>query len=207
MAYDLQEQEELDNFKRFWNFIGKWLFLLIILSGIGYIAYIGYHQYSQSRNQKAAALLETVAPKFAAKDSAAAAVDLQKMQQDYPKAVATAQATFMAAAVAFDAQKYDVAERHLQWVKNHTQEPFVSALATQRLAVVKLQQKQYDAALKILDEKAPDALMPMLLDTRGDIQAAKGDAAAAKAAYQAALDKLGKEAPQRKYIEAKLKQL
>jgi predicted negative regulator of RcsB-dependent stress response len=64
-------------------------------------------------------------------------------------------------------------------------------LARLRLANVLLDEKAYDEALKLLDEKHGAAYDAQYAAARGDVLVAKNQAAEAKAAYKIALDKAG----------------
>jgi predicted negative regulator of RcsB-dependent stress response len=81
----------------------------------------------------------------------------------------------------------------------------VQALARIRLAAVLLDEKAYDEALKVLAVKPPASFAALFEDARGDVLQAQGKAAEARAAYQAALSKLGGgEEPARELIQLKL---
>ena len=34
MAYNVEEQQDIDNFKNFWSKGGKWLFVLLLVAGL-----------------------------------------------------------------------------------------------------------------------------------------------------------------------------
>ena len=82
------------------------------------------------------------------------------------------------------------AQSELQWVVDHARDEDLEATARLRLAGVLLDQKKYDDALKVLDAKHPESFDGLFADLTGDILAAQGKPAAAKAAYQRALEKL-----------------
>ena len=152
MAAHLEEQQELDNFKYFWKTTGRWLFALLMAAALGYLGYTMYKSNKASKNQEAAAVLAKIVDKMQAKVSQAEVnADLTNLQQNYSDSIAAAQATLMAAATEFDARRYDVAEGHLNWVLQNQKAPLVQALAAQRLGIVLLQQKKYDAAIAALN--------------------------------------------------------
>ena len=67
-----------------------------------------------------------------------------------------------------------------------------------------LDDKQYDDALRTLDAKHDDAFAGIYADMRGDILAAAGRNAEARAAYQNALARLDPKSPYRSYVQVKL---
>jgi len=195
MAAHLEEQQELDDFKYFWKNWGRWLFALLIAAALGYLGYIIYKDHKISQNREAAEVLAQMVDKAQSKaDSKQINADLLKLQQDYPDTVPAAQATMMVAATEFDAGRYDTAAGHLNWVLSNQKAPLIQALAAQRLAVVLLQQKKYDAAIAALNTKVEADFAPILLETKGDVYAAQNKAKEAVQSYGQALSQLPKEA-------------
>ena len=205
MAAHLEEQQELDDFKYFWKNWGRWLFALLIAAALGYLGYIIYKDHKISQNREAAEVLAQMVDKAQSKaDSKQINVDLLKLQQDYPDTVPAAQATMMVAATEFDAGRYDTAAGHLNWVLSNQKAPLIQALAAQRLAVVLLQQKKYDAAIAASNTKVEADFEPLLLEAKGDVYAAQNKTKEAAQSYQQALEKLPKEAIERELLQMKL---
>lgn len=205
MAAHLEEQQELDNFKYFWKSTGRWLFALLIAAALGYLGYTMYKSHKASQSQEAAEVLAKIVDKMQAKASQAEVnADLTNLQQNYPDSIAAAQATLMAAATEYDARRYDVAEGHLNWVLKNQKAPLVQALAVQRLGIVLLQQKKYDAAIAALNTKVEADFEPLLLEAKGDVYAAQNKTKEAAQSYQQALEKLPKDAIERELLQMKL---
>lgn len=205
MAAHLEEQQELDNFKYFWKSTGRWLFALLIAAALGYLGYTMYKSHKASQSQEAAEVLAKIVDKMQAKASQAEVnADLTNLQQNYPDSIAAAQATLMAAATEYDARRYDVAEGHLNWVLKNQKTPLVQALAAQRLGIVLLQQKKYDAAIAALNTKVEADFEPLLLEAKGDVYAAQNKTKEATQSYQQALEKLPKDAIERELLQMKL---
>ena len=208
MAAHLEEQQELDNFKYFWKTTGKWLFAVLILAALGYLGYTVYQNRKVSQNQEAAAVLANIVEKAQNKaPQNEINAELTKLQQSYPQSISAAQATLMAAATEFDAHRYDVAEAHLKWVLSNQQESLIQALAAQRLGVVLLQQKKYDAALAALDTPVDAAFTPLLMETKGDVYAAQGKSQEALKNYGQALEKMPQDSVGRELVQMKLDSL
>ena len=205
MAAHLEEQQELDNFKYFWKSTGRWLFALLIAAALGYLGYTMYKSHKASQSQEAAEVLAKIVDKMQAKASQAEVnADLTNLQQNYPDSIAAAQATLMAAATEYDARRYDVEEGHLNWVLKNQKAPLVQALAAQRLGIVLLQQKKYDAAIAALNTKVEADFEPLLLEAKGDVYAAQNKTKEAAKSYQQALEKLPKDAIERELLQMKL---
>ena len=208
MAAHLEEQQELDNFKYFWKTTGKWLFAVLILAALGYLGYTVYQNRKVSQNQEAAAILAEIVEKAQNKaPQNEINAELTKLQQSYPQSISAAQATLMAAATEFDAHRYDVAEAHLKWVLSNQQDSLIQALTAQRLGVVLLQQKKYDAALAALDTPVDAAFTPLLMETKGDVYAAQGKSQEALKNYGQALEKMPQDSVGRELVQMKLDSL
>ena len=208
MAAHLEEQQELDNFKYFWKTTGKWLFAVLILAALGYLGYTVYQNRKVSQNQEAAAILAEIVEKAQNKaPQNEINAELTKLQQSYPQSISAAQATLMAAATEFDAHRYDVAEAHLKWVLSNQQDSLIQALAAQRLGVVLLQQKKYNAALAALDTPVDAAFAPLLMETKGDVYAAQGKSQEALKNYGQALEKMPQDSVGRELVQMKLDSL
>jgi predicted negative regulator of RcsB-dependent stress response len=66
-------------------------------------------------------------------------------------------------------------------------------VARLRLAAVLLDEKAYDDALNVLDQKHGPAYEAQFTALRGDVLVAKGQPAEARTAYQAAIEKAAKD--------------
>ena len=208
MAAHLEEQQELDNFKYFWKSTGRWLFALLIAAALGYLGYTMYKSHKASQSQEAAEVLAKIVDKMQAKASQAEVnADLTNLQQNYPDSIAAAQATLMAAATEYDARRYDVAEGHLNWVLKNQKAPLVQALAAQRLGIVLLQQKKYDAAINALNTQVEADFEPLMLETKGDVYVAQNKTKEAVQSYEAALSKLPQTAVGRELLQMKIDSL
>ena len=208
MAAHLEEQQELDNFKYFWKKTGRWIFALLIVAALGYLGYTIYQGQKASKDQEAAAVLAQMVEKAQQKtDPKAINADLAELQKNYPDSISTAQATLMVAATEFDAGHYDVAEGHLNWVLKNQNAPLVQVLAAQRLGVVLLQQKKYDAAINALNTQVEADFEPLMLETKGDVYVAQNKTKEAVQSYEAALSKMPQTAVGRELLQMKIDSL
>jgi predicted negative regulator of RcsB-dependent stress response len=96
------------------------------------------------------------------------------------------------------------AKKNLQWAMDHARDEDMREVARLRLAGVLLDEKKYDDALKLLAVKTADAYAVLYSDLRGDVLAAAGKPAEARAAYQAALEKSDPNGSYRRLIDIKL---
>jgi predicted negative regulator of RcsB-dependent stress response len=103
-----------------------------------------------------------------------------------------------------DAGDASAAASQLQWAVDHARDEETAALARLRLAALRLDEKKYDEALKLLDAKHSEALAPLYADLRGDVLVAQGKTAEARAAYKTALEKSAPSGNYRNLVQIKL---
>ena len=197
MSAHHDEQQEIETAKHLWRKGGKWLAVCLIAAAAGYFGHTVYRANQQNRNA------EAFAQAAQAKGDAA---KLASLQQSHPAAIATAEATMRAAALAFSDKKYDEAAAAYRWVLANQKAAPVQAAAAQSLAQVYLQQKKYAEALQALSTPLEAVYQPLIEETRGDIYTAQGKNKEAADAYKAALAKTPEDAPGREILEIKAAQ-
>ena len=207
MVVHIQDEQEVANFKYFWQRWGRWIFAILVILSLAYLGYVLYQSHLRSNDEKAAVIFETFVTQAAANNMAESKKALIQLQEKYPETMNTTQATLMMAGSAFDDGKYDEAIRHLQWVKARQHDDLLQTIVAQRLASVYLQQSKYNEALQALDVKVTDAFKPVLLETKGDVLQAQKKNAEAVAIYQQALNLLSKDSVQREFIQLKISSL
>ena len=192
MSYDLQEQEQLDAMKAWWRAHGNRVVGLATVALLGVLAYQGWSWYTQRQASQASALYEEFDRASASKDpkDASKARDLAGTLIDqHSSTVYAALAALREAKANLDANDAKAAAAQLAWAAQHAGQKELALLARVRLAGVQLDEKAYDQALKTLDVDVPEAFATEFADRRGDIYAAQGKVAEARAAYAEALAK------------------
>lgn len=187
MSAHHDELQDIENIKDFWKRGGKWLFTIILAAALGYWFYTIYQNHIQSNNAHAA----TIASKIKSTDL----TQLQQLQNDHPNAFATAHATLNISTQLFHEGQFADAAKGFQWILDHHQDALLQATAAQNLAIVALQQKHYEEALKFANTPVDGAFQALLDEVRGDIYLEQGKTAEAKAAYQSALKNTNQQAP------------
>jgi predicted negative regulator of RcsB-dependent stress response len=204
---DLQEQEQLDQLKSFWNQYGSLITWTVTLALAGFAGWNVWQWWQRDQGTKAAALydeLDRVATSGDVERSARAFADLRER---YPRTVQTQQAALLAAKVQADKGQGDAALATLAWLADNGGEDEFRTIARLRAAGLLMDQKKFDEALKQLDAAQQgkarefDAL---IADRRGDVLAAQGKRAEAVAAYQVAYKAMDAKIEYRNLLDAKL---
>ena len=203
---DLEEQEQLDQLKHFWNSWGNLItgVLLVVFAGVA--GWNGW-QYWQKRQAVQAAGLEFVVDQaLTAKDQARADHAFAELKDKFSGTAQASQTGLLMAKASVDAGKLDEAKAVLSWVAEKGDEGS-KALARLRLSAVLEQQKNFDEGLKVLEAAMPESFAGLQADRRGDLYAALGKTQEAVTQYQAAYKALDKDLDYRHLVEFKLNAL
>lgn len=204
MAFDLEEQEQIDALKAFWASKGKWIAAAALAAAAGYLGYVGWQHYQKGQAEQAALVYEAVDAALQKGDLAALKRVQSKLTGEYADSAYATRTALLSAKLAFEKNDSAYAESQLKWVLANSAEADLKAVARLRLAAVLLDQKKYDAAISELSQDHPVAFDALFLDMKGDVASAKGDTKQARDAYRAALTKLVGDSPNRQFIQTKL---
>jgi len=204
MAYDLEEQEQIETLKSWWKQYGNLITWLLIAALGAYAAWSGWNYYQRSQAAQAGQLYDEINRAVAAKDTARVLRGAADMREKFSRTAYAEMAALTAAKAAFDANDLNGAKAQLQWVVDSGRDEEYRALARIRLAGVLLDEKAYDEGLKVLSADVPVAFAGALADRRGDLLMAQNKVAEARAAYQEALQKSDAKSPGRQLIQLKL---
>lgn len=207
MAYDLQEQEQLEELKAWWKDYGKLVILGVTLGALVVAGIQGWRYYRHSQSLAAVALYEQL-------EQAERAGDRKKVRDIAGEIVARysstpygAFAALSAARVSFEGGDLAAAKSQLTWVVEHARRDELRDIARLRLAGVLLDEKNYAEALKLVEAKPVDSMAGLYADLKGDVLVAQGKSADARNAYQLALDRSETGSPYRATLQLKLDSL
>jgi predicted negative regulator of RcsB-dependent stress response len=202
MAFDHEEQEQLDTLKAWWAKYGNAATWVVVAGLAAYSGWTGWQYYQRTQAVEASSLYDSL-QEANGKDNAKvqrAAADIEKR---YGSTSYAAMGALTAAKSAFDANDLKTAKAQLQWAIEHGNDEY-RTVAKIRLAGVLLDEKAYDEALKTLGGDVPAQYTASVNDRKGDVLAAQNKLAEARAAYQAALSGMDKKSPARQLVELKL---
>jgi predicted negative regulator of RcsB-dependent stress response len=203
MAYDLEEQEQLDELKAWWKEHGNMVQWIVLVALIVAAGFQGWKYYQYHENTQASILYESL-QRLNVTDTKAVRVVSSQIMDKYADTPYAARAALLAAQTNYMAKDKKSATAQLEWVIGHGNDEAVQAIAMLQLAGLKYEDKQYDAAMKLLASKHDPAFDGLFSDLKGDILVAQGKTADAKKAYQDALSKLDAKNSLRKYTQQKL---
>jgi len=202
MAYDLEEQEQIDSLKVFWAKWGNLLTWVLIAVLGAYAAYNYWNYYQRNQAVEASALYDQLQASVTAKDHAKVLRIAGDVETRYKRSTYAQMSALAAAKSAFDANDLKTAKAQLQWVIDNGNEEYQS-VAKLRMAGVLLDEKAYDEGLKVLGTSFLPAFAGEVADRKGDILVAQNKITEARAAYQAALDAMDTKHPGRQLVVLK----
>ncbi len=188
-AYDLEEQEQLAELKAWWKEHGGTVILGATLALAAFGAWNGWMWYQRSQAAQAAVLYDTLQKAARANDLKAIRDTAGAILENFPRTAYAPLAALVSAKVQFQAGDLKTARAQLEWVVERSNNDQIRSIATLRLASVLLDDKEPDAALKVLEAKPHPGFEALYAMQRGDILATQKKRAEARAAYQVALEK------------------
>jgi predicted negative regulator of RcsB-dependent stress response len=196
-AYDLEEQEQLDELKTWWKMHGNLVTGVVTAAAVAVLAWQGWNWWQRTQAAQAAGLYGGVQTAAAQRDAKRTRELAGELIDKYGGTAYAALAALLSAKTQVEAGDAKSARAQLAWAADHAKDTGLRDLARLRLATVMLDEKAYDEALaKLTPEPAP-ALAQRFAELRGDILLAQGRSAEARTAYETALartDALGKDA-------------
>lgn len=203
MAYDLEEQEQLDEFKAWWKQYGKLITNVALAALVAYAAYQGWKFYQGKQAVAASAQYQELLVSDE-KDLKGIQQKSAVLMDKYASTPYAGRAALFAAKANYQANEVKSAKAQLEWTVSHAKETSVSAIAGLQLASILAEEKDYAGAIKLLDAAHDAGFDGLFADLKGDILVSMGKNEEAKAAYQLALSKLDPQGKYRTLTQQKL---
>ena len=201
----LTEREQLEVFRQWWRDYGWYL---VGGAGMALLGYFGWNQYQareQALNEEAAALYIEL-QQAVEDDSPESDRILAELKGEFPDSPYAQQGSLLMARelLISDPQR---ATEELRRVMATSGDPELAMVARLRLARVLAYRESWDDALAVLQVAEPGQFAARIGEIEGDIHFARGDADAARAAYERALSDPGWENLDRNLLTMKLNDL
>ncbi len=189
-VYDLEEQEQLDELKTWWKLYGNLVTGILLVVALAAAGWQGWNWWQRKQSAEASAVFSALQQSAAQKDAKRARELAGDLIDKYSGSAYAGMGALLAARVQIDANDPKNARVQLAWAAENAKDPGLRELARLRLAAVLLDEKSYDDALKQLATEPAAPFLPRFAELRGDILAAQGKTAEARAAYDASLAKI-----------------
>ncbi|NNM82717.1 MAG: tetratricopeptide repeat protein [Burkholderiales bacterium] len=201
--YDPDEQQQLDDIKKWFKRHGKKMAALLAVALISLSGVLGYKNYQHGQEEKASAMYDSLV-KMDAGDLKKVRLAASAIVESYPKTPYAARSAMYMATLDFGSGDLNDARLQLQWVLDHAAEPDLKDIARLRFARVLFDENKYQDAFAMLDTKHNDAYDGLYSDLKGDIYLAQGKREEARSAYLMALNKSDAGNAFHNYLQIKL---
>ncbi|OYD52859.1 hypothetical protein CGK74_16095 [Thauera propionica] len=210
-VYDLEEQEQISELKAWWAQYGTLVTTIAMIAALASVGWQGWQWYQNRNAGEAGALYFAVQQAAEQQDAQKARDAAGRLIGEYSGTAYAQLGALLSAGVQFSGGDLDNARAQLEWAADKGKDPALRDLARLRLAAVLLQKGELDAALARLQAAPTATYAARYADLRGDVLAAQGKAAEARAAYQAAIEALASGGDQattlREVVRVKLESL
>ena len=189
-AYDLEEQEQLEELKTWWKMHGNLVTAVVTVAAVAVLAWQGWNWWQRNQSAQASGLYSGLQLAVAQKDVKRTRELAGELIDKYSSTNYAGLAALLSAKALADGGDSKSARAQLAWAVDNAKDDGVRDLARLRSAAVMLDEKANDEALKQLAAEPTPSLAPRFNELRGDILAAQGKITEAKTAYEAAVAKL-----------------
>jgi predicted negative regulator of RcsB-dependent stress response len=186
-AYDLEEQEQIDELKTWWKMHGNLVTAAVMAVAIIVLGWQGWNWWQRNQAAQASALYGGLQTAMAQQDAKRARELAGELIEKYSRTTYAGLAALLSAKAQAEGGDVKSAQAQLAWAADNARDDGVRDLARLRLAALLLDDKAYDEALKRLAVDPAPALAPRFDEMRGDVLAAQGKEAEARTAYVTAL--------------------
>jgi predicted negative regulator of RcsB-dependent stress response len=205
MAYDIEEQEQLDQLRAWWSKYGTLISTVLLIALVVLASWRGWQWYQTNQAGQARGYFEALedAGRQSGDESVARInAAMKTLREEYATTDYAARGALVAAAALQTRNDLVAARAQLEWLAQ-TKHAALVPVARLRLAGLLADQKDYEGALAQLKD-APPAFAGLYADRRGDVFAAQGKSAEARDAWQQALELLGVNSPLAPVVKLKL---
>ncbi|CAN5202179.1 tetratricopeptide repeat protein [soil metagenome] len=208
MAYDLEQQEQLDAIKAWWTTYGTRLVALVVIVIVAVSAWFGWREWQNRQAEQAAVIYDELTAAVTAGDMVKVEQTTGRLTDDFGRTTYASMAAMQLAKLKVDASDLQAARTQYDAAIAHSRAPEIAALARLRKASVLIDLKEPDEAIKTLATEPPEAFVALYADRRGDAYRAQDKLDDARREYRTAIDKLqARDTGLRNLIQVKLDSL
>lgn len=208
MAYDLEEQESIDQMKAWWDQWGTPITAAVCVCCLGFAGWNGWQWYQRNQAAQASGAYVQLQNAIYQNDTKNVKSIADGLIEDYGTTIYAPLGALASAAAEVQEGNLDLARDRLVWVIEKSGHPEYDTIARVRLAGVELSAKKSEAALKALEPAKPVPDQTALVEDRlGDVYYAMNDFEKARAAWQKAVEAAGEQSPIRGVLHYKLASL
>lgn len=187
------EDQQVEEFKRWWKENGKAAMLGAVLSFCVIFGGKMYMDHQEQQRMEASIAFDIMSQALTDKHTDSVLSQGQQIVTNYPDTPYAALAALALAKQHVDMDELAAAQIRLQWVIDHEQQPDIVHVAQLRLARVLFADAQEEQALTLLTQAHMETYAPIYQELRGDIYVAQNKRDQARDAYTLALEALNEQ--------------
>ena len=196
MAYDLEEQESIDQMKAWWDQWGTPITAAVCVCCLGFAGGNGWQWYQRNQAAQASGAYVQLQNAIYLNDTKNVKSIADGLIEDYGTTIYAPLGALASAAAEVQEGNLDLARDRLVWVIEKSGHPEYDTIARVRLAGDELSAKKPEAAHKALEPATPVPDQPAQVAARlGDVYYAMNDFEKARAAWQKAGEAAGEQSP------------
>lgn len=200
---DLEEQEQLDKLRHFWEKWGTLITTVVVLALLAFAGWRGYQWYESNQAVKASALYDQIQADADAGDTAKLANSLKLMQDDFASTTYGQHAGLLAAQVFLEKGQAEQSRAALGMVAEKGPDKGLQGLARLQLAQQMIGEKQFEQAQQQL-QQVDASYAALVADLTGDIHALQNQQPQAIEAYTRAWRELDSNLAYQQMVGIKL---
>lgn len=201
------EKEQLESFRGWWKRYGSAATTALMLAAAVAVGVQWWRSHTASQAEAASMEYQQLAAGLAKNNPQAVQDRATRIIGQYGDTPYAPLAALALAKIKMEQGDSKTARTHLQWVLDHSDEPAIQHIARLRLARILFADGDSAAALTLLNTAVPAAFATAYEELKGDIHAATGKTAEARAAYTKALAALEPGSAERQQLQMKLDDL
>lgn len=186
-AYDLEEQEKIDELKTWWKLHGAKVTAALVAASVLLVGWQGFQWWQRRQAQEAGALYWALQEALLQQDKKRVRMLAGELIDKYGGAAQAGLGALVAGKVLAEAGDLKSAQAQFGWAAEHARDRVMKDLARLRQSIVALDEGAFDEALRLLAEPPTPSLMPRYLEIRGDVLLAQGKKEEARKAYEQAI--------------------
>ncbi|MDR3159583.1 MAG: tetratricopeptide repeat protein [Zoogloeaceae bacterium] len=191
-AYDLEEQEQVENLKAWWQRYGNLVVGCVCAAALAISGYMLWNGHQARQAARSSEIYVALQQAIVRNDGVQVRGLTGELTNQFAGASYASMGVLLAARHAIITDDAKTARAQLAWVAENGKDEFVD-IARLRLAGLLLDEKEYDEAIEWLSHPPAAAFAVSYAELRGDIFLAQGKKAEARSAWEEAKTLLEKE--------------
>ena len=187
MPLDLEEQEQVANLKAWWDSMGRWLALGLVIVLVAYAGYSVYANYQDKKSAQAEEVYETLMAAVLNKDVPKAQKITEDIQNRFSSTSYASMAGLLSANLAYLINDNSAAMKQLRWVEDNSKNAGLGSIARDRLIALLLDigdEKSLAEVDSLLKKSVAPGFEALFLERRGDWYLVQNKKSEALASYK-----------------------